>query len=89
MHLTNRTAEIALPLQTLFVATSTSLPAILDFVTFASVTEVFVNRHYGFNSFSPADANAQVGPHRRKVQREGCSAGLFLPGVWGILCYQR
>src|SRR5215472_5931515 len=48
-------AEIALPLLTLFVATLTSLAAILDFFTFAPLTEIFVNRHYGFSSFSPED----------------------------------
>jgi hypothetical protein len=40
-------AEIALALLTFFVATSTSLAA----VTFVPLTELFVNRHYGFNPF--------------------------------------
>src|SRR5215469_8173570 len=74
--------EIALPLLTLFVATLASLAAILDFFTFAPLTEIFVNRHYEFRSFSLEDCQRSGRTRipfcgRPKMSRHERAAGSF------------
>jgi hypothetical protein len=49
----------------------------LGLLHLAPLTELFVNRHYGFNSFSPEDANAQVGPAGERYMGKGCGCRAF------------
>src|SRR5215470_17400334 len=77
-----------LTLADFIVATLASLAAILDFFTFAPLTEIFVNRHYEFRSFSLEDCQR---PGRTRIpflratkdepSRESC--GEFRPFRYG------